>query len=82
MRRYPQVIVNLPVADRDAVERYDANREAVAGAERTLGDGGRVVVRASGTENLVRVMVEAEEEPAARAHADTIASVVREQLGP
>jgi phosphoglucosamine mutase len=40
-----------------------------------------VVVRASGTENLVRVMVEAEEEPAARAHAEAIAAVVGEQLG-
>jgi phosphoglucosamine mutase len=81
MRRFPQVIVNVPVADREGVERSDAIHGAVAGAERALGDGGRGVVRASGTENLVRVMVEAEEESAARAHADAIAAVVREQLG-
>jgi phosphoglucosamine mutase len=81
MRRFPQVMVNVPVADRDAVEASSEVREAVAEAERTLGDGGRVVVRASGTENLVRVMVEAEDEPAARAHAEAIAAVVRAQLG-
>ena len=81
MRRFPQVIVNVPVADRDRVRDSRGVTEAVADAERALGDGGRVVVRASGTESLVRVMVEAEEEPAARAHAEAIAAVVREELG-
>jgi len=81
MRRFPQVIVNVPVADRDGVLDSSGIQAAVADAERSLGDGGRVVVRASGTENLVRVMVEAEEEPAARAHAEAIAAVVGEQLG-
>jgi phosphoglucosamine mutase len=81
MRRFPQVIVNVSVARRVAVLDSPGIQEAVADAERTLGDGGRVVVRASGTENLVRVMVEAEEEPAARAHAEAIAAVVGEELG-
>jgi phosphoglucosamine mutase len=81
MRRFPQVIVNVPVARREGVQDSTGIQTAVADAERSLGDGGRVVVRASGTENLVRVMVEAEEEPAARAHAEAIAAVVGEQLG-
>ncbi len=81
MRRFPQVIVNVPVARRDGVLDSSGIQAAVADAERSLGNGGRVVVRASGTENLVRVMVEAEEEPAARAYAEAIAAVVGEQLG-
>ena len=45
-----------------------------------LGDSGRVLLRASGTEPLVRVMVEAASEEVARAHADRLAEVVRERL--
>ena len=54
---------------------------AVAAAEEELADRGRVLVRASGTEPLVRVMVEAETETAARRHAETIAGEVRKHLG-
>jgi phosphoglucosamine mutase len=81
MRRYPQAMVNVEVRDREALERSLAVREAVAGAERELGDRGRIVVRASGTEPLVRVMVEAEEQETARRHADEIAQVVRTEIG-
>ena len=55
--------------------------EAVSGAEGELGERGRVLVRASGTEPLVRVMVEAEDEDEARVHAGSIADVVRAELG-
>jgi phosphoglucosamine mutase len=51
--------------------------EAVREAERALGDRGRVLVRPSGTEPLVRVMVEAETEDEARAHAEAVARSVR-----
>jgi phosphoglucosamine mutase len=54
---------------------------AVAAEEATLGGRGRVLVRASGTEPLVRVMVEAEAEAAARAVAERLARVVGDELG-
>ena len=81
MRRFPQSLVNVTVRDREALEGAAPVREAVAEAERDLGDTGRVLVRASGTEPLVRVMVEAETEDLARRHADAIAEVVRTTLG-
>ncbi len=76
MRRYPQVMVNVHVADREAVASSPAVASAVATASDTLGERGRVLLRPSGTEPLVRVMVEAETEDAARTHAEAIAEVV------
>jgi phosphoglucosamine mutase len=81
MRRFPQVIVNVHVADRRDLDTAPGVHAAVADAERALGDTGRVVVRASGTEPLVRVMVEAEGEAVARRHADEIARIVGDELG-
>jgi phosphoglucosamine mutase len=80
MRRYPQVLVNVTVRDRDGLAAEPAIAEAIAHAEAELGDAGRVLVRASGTEPLVRVMVEAASEQEARRHADEIANVVRASL--
>ncbi|HUL83903.1 MAG TPA: phosphoglucosamine mutase [Actinomycetota bacterium] len=77
MRRRPQVMVNIRVADRDGITEERAVEEAVAAAEVALGSGGRVLVRASGTEPLIRVMVEAETEATARQHADAIADAIR-----
>jgi phosphoglucosamine mutase len=76
MRRYPQVLRNVPVADRDAAVGSEAVTRAVADAEAALGSSGRVVLRPSGTEPLIRVMVEAETPEAAAAQADTIAAAV------
>jgi phosphoglucosamine mutase len=76
MRRYPQVLENVPVADPAGLDAADAVWEAVRESEAALGDAGRVLVRASGTEPLVRVMVEAEEEEDARRHAGAIARAV------
>jgi phosphoglucosamine mutase len=81
MQRYPQVLENVTVRDRAALDSATEVEEAVAAAEAALGDRGRVLVRASGTEPLVRVMVEAETEDEARSHADAIAGVVRRTLG-
>jgi phosphoglucosamine mutase len=77
MRRFPQVLVNVTVQDPASLDAAAPVLEAVAGAERELGERGRVLVRASGTEPLVRVMVEAESEEEARRHADAIACAVR-----
>ncbi len=81
MRRFPQVMLNVTVRDREALSGAEPVWEAVSGAEGELGDRGRVLVRASGTEPLVRVMVEAETQDEARTHAESIADVVRAELG-
>jgi phosphoglucosamine mutase len=76
MTRLPQVLVNVRMAERDpnVVARLQPDIEA---AERELGDGGRVLVRTSGTEPIVRVMVEAPLLEQARRLADRIASRLR-----
>ncbi|MFM8999111.1 MAG: phosphoglucosamine mutase, partial [Actinomycetota bacterium] len=81
MRRLPQVLVNVPVRDRAELAGAVAVWTAVRSAEEDLGDDGRILVRASGTEELVRVMVEATTAEAAARHADTIAGIVRVALG-
>ena len=81
MRRFPQVMVNVLVTDRDAVGASGAVTEAIGAAESALGAAGRVLVRASGTEPLVRVMVEAASDDVARLHAEAIAVVVEAELG-
>lgn len=79
MTVYPQVLVNVRGVDRDRVSD-DVVQDAVRAAEADLGDSGRVLLRASGTEPLVRVMVEAASEDVARTHADRLSEVVRERL--
>ncbi|MGF9891778.1 phosphoglucosamine mutase [Priestia megaterium] len=59
-KKYPQQLVNVKVKDKKAWESHPAIRNAIKEAENALADNGRVLVRASGTENLVRVMVEAD----------------------
>jgi phosphoglucosamine mutase len=80
MHRFPQVMLNVRVHDREALAGAGPVWEAVSGAEGELDGRGRVLVRASGTEALVRVMVEAETEVEASAHAASIADVVRAEL--
>lgn len=81
MPRFPQVLENVRVAHKERLEEAAEVWEAVAEAERALDGGGRVLVRASGTEPLVRVMVEAETEERARRLAEGIAEVVARALG-
>jgi len=79
MRRLPQVLINVKVTDKAAVAKAASVSEAVAAVEAELGDTGRVLLRPSGTEQLVRVMVEAtsheQAESAARRIADVVSSV-------
>jgi phosphoglucosamine mutase len=76
---YPQVLINVKGVDRDRVND-ELVQAAVQEAEADLGETGRVLLRASGTEPLIRVMVEAAEMGQAQGWADRIARVVEKQL--
>lgn len=80
MTRFPQTLINVRVADKHTVSERPAVKEAVAAAEAALGEDGRVLLRPSGTEPVVRVMVEALKKEDADTHAKAIAAVV-EQAG-
>ena len=80
MTRCPQVLKNVPVANKDALADNTAIADAVAAAREDMGDDGQVLVRASGTEPLIRVMVEAQDIERAQETADAIAAVVEREL--
>jgi phosphoglucosamine mutase len=62
MRKYPQTMINVRAAGKVNLDEHAGVAEAVAGVEATLGERGRVLLRPSGTEPVVRVMVEGEEQ--------------------
>ena len=77
MRKYPQKLVNVPVKQRINLDESVAIQDAVKQAESELGERGRVLLRASGTEPLIRVMVEGEDSTETKRLAEAIADVVR-----
>ncbi len=80
MTVYPQVLINVRGVNHLGLTTSSDIAAAVASAEATLGDSGRVLLRPSGTEPMVRVMVEAEHQHVAESIAEGLASVVRESL--
>jgi phosphoglucosamine mutase len=82
MTRYPQVMVNVEVAAEGKLRFYTDNevKEAIEAAKKKLGNAGRVVVRPSGTEPLLRVMIEGEDPSYIEALANSVADVIRERL--
>ena len=80
MRRLPQVLVNVKNVDKNRVSASEALQAAVEAASTRLGDEGRVLLRPSGTEPLVRVMVEATRQELAQQIADELAAVVATEL--
>ena len=80
MTRLPQVLINVPDVDKSRATTDPKLSAAVVEAEAELGESGRVLLRPSGTESLVRVMVEAESYEAANGVAHRLADVVRTSL--
>ena len=74
---YPQVLVNVRVTDKKAAQADPAVQEAVAAAAQALGDTGRILVRESGTEPVVRVMVEAETEEVCHQYVDGVVEMIK-----
>jgi len=81
MRRFPQVLVNVRVTAKPEIASVPGVHAAVRAAEAALGDRGRVLVRYSGTEPLLRVMVEGEHQDDIQRLAEGIAAEVRRALG-
>jgi phosphoglucosamine mutase len=80
MTVYPQVLINVPEVDKTKVDSDQELQKVVQEAKTELGETGRVLLRASGTEPLVRVMVEAQDVGTAQSWAERIARVVEKQL--
>ncbi len=80
MTVYPQVLINVPEVDKTKVDSDPELQKVVQEAKSELGETGRVLLRASGTEPLVRVMVEAQDVGTAQSWAERIARVVEKQL--
>ena len=82
MEIYPQVLINVRVSQEGKVRFPDdvEIKKAIAHAEAELGDTGRVLVRASGTEPLIRVMLEGKDTAQIQHLGEVIAEVVRERL--
>ncbi len=77
--RFPQLLVNVRVSDKDAPLNDEDVKKAVAEVEEQLGDNGRILFRKSGTEPLIRVMVEAKGETICKAMADRVVGVMKEK---
>lgn len=77
---YPQVLINVSGVDRARLAEDAPVQEAIAKAEEQLGDSGRVLLRPSGTEALIRVMVEAVDESTAQSVAKSLAALVKQRL--
>ena len=80
MVRFPQVLINVKGVDKDKLPQSKTVTEAVKSAEKELGEKGRVLLRASGTEPLIRVMVEASSDSVASDIAKRLAEVVAQEL--
>jgi phosphoglucosamine mutase len=81
MARFPQVLVNLEVRSKPDVKTIPAIARAIVEAERALGERGRVLVRYSGTEPLLRVMIEGERQTQIDELAQRIVAAARDAIG-
>ncbi len=81
MAKFPQVLINVSGVAKDKLSTSQVIKDAVSTAEAELGDSGRVLLRPSGTEPLIRVMVEASSDSVASAIATSLADIVQQELG-
>ena len=81
MEQYPQILINVRVKDKNGWEEKAEIRQAIETAQAELADTGRILVRASGTENLLRVMVEGKQQEQIERLANQIADVVKAVMG-
>lgn len=81
VKKYPQELINIRVSDKEAVMDHPRVQEVIADVEEEMAGDGRVLVRASGTEPLLRVMTEAPTQEGVTAYCERIADVVREEFG-
>lgn len=81
MQKYPQVLVNVKTSKKINPDKDEGIQKAVKSVEKKLGDNGRVLLRASGTEPLIRVMVEGQQEDLVRNYANQIADDVKKAMG-
>lgn len=77
LKIYPQVLENIRVTDKKAAQQDGDVQAAVKAVAQELGESGRILVRESGTEPLVRVMVEAADEDICRRYVDSVINVIR-----
>ncbi|CAM3070923.1 phosphoglucosamine mutase [Paenibacillus sediminis] len=80
MRKYPQVLVNVRVEDKSKYQGNAAIEDTIASVEEKLGDNGRVLVRPSGTESLIRVMAEGPDKAEVEQYVAEIVDVVKREL--
>ncbi|CAM4190661.1 phosphoglucosamine mutase [Geobacillus sp. FSL K6-0789] len=81
MKKYPQLLVNVRVKDKEKAMENEQVKKVIQEVEAEMNGNGRVLVRPSGTEPLVRIMAEAPTEEACRAYVERIADVVRREMG-
>ena len=79
--KFPQKLINVSVRDKTPLASIDPIRRIIESKEQELGDKGRILVRYSGTENKVRIMVECEDEERCKRHAAEVAQVIEKNLG-
>jgi phosphoglucosamine mutase len=81
MQKYPQILINVKTSKKVDPAKDEAIQKAVKSIEKKLGDNGRVLLRASGTEPLIRVMVEGESEDLVKDYANNLAGDVKKAIG-
>ena len=80
-KEYPQTLINVPVKDKKTWKDHQAILDAIDTVEKELGDNGRIFVRPSGTQDLLRVMTEAPTQELADKYSKQVANIVKQEMG-